>query len=86
MGTLAGLRPNTKPLTEIDEMETQDRIIRNKERHKLTGCSRTTWERHEKMGNAPKSVPLLGITRGWRYSEIAAWVNDRKPDRQGGGA
>ncbi len=56
------------------------RIIRDKERRALTGVPRPTWELYEKKGECPKSVPLLGTTRGWRLSEIMAWVDSRQPE------
>jgi len=58
----------------------QERIIRDHERRLLTGVPRATWERYEKAGVVPRSVPLLGNTRGWKLSEIMDWVTSRGPD------
>ena len=66
--------------TPEETIDYPDRIIRDKERRALTGVPRPTWELYEKKGEVPKSVPLLGTTRGWKYSEIVAWVNSRRPE------
>lgn len=59
-------------------MNDEDRIIREKERHKITGVPRSTWRKYEQLGEVPKAIPLLGDTKGWRLSEIKAWIVSRE--------
>lgn len=61
-------------------IENPSRLIRDPERRALTGIPRGTWDTYEKKGEVPKSVPLVGTTRAWRYGEIMDWVNGRKPE------
>jgi prophage regulatory protein len=58
---------------------TEDRIVREHERRKMTGLARTTWFLLERRGLAPKRVVLVGGARGWKLSELQAWIADRRP-------
>lgn len=55
-----------------------DRIIREPERRKLTGISKTTWWRLTKKGMAPQAVKLSSNAVGWFQSDIEAWLNNRR--------
>ncbi len=55
-----------------------DRIVREPERHRLTGLSRTTWWRLEKEGQVPKRRALSVNSVGWLLSEIVEWQAQRR--------
>jgi len=59
-----------------------DRIIREPERRKLTGVPLSTWKRYQKKNLVPQSVPLLGSTKGYYFSEIQNWIESRNPNEQ----
>ena len=61
----------------------QDVIVRDPERHRITGVPRGSWARLEKEDKAPKRIPLTdnGITVGWLKSELLAWVQERAARR-----
>jgi prophage regulatory protein len=54
-----------------------DRIIREEERRKVTGLSRTTWWRMERNGLAPKRRQLSANSVGWLESELRAWMSSK---------
>ncbi len=59
-----------------------DEIVRESERHRITGVPRTTWWRLEHAEQAPKRFPLTdGGTVGWLRSELQAWVQERAAQR-----
>ena len=49
-------------------------IIRETERYRLTGLSRVTWWRLEKIGKAPKRIQLAENSVGWLKHEVLAWL------------
>ena len=51
-----------------------DRIIRDEERARLTGLSRTAWWEGEKAGRFPKRRRLGPSSVGWLLSELHAWM------------
>lgn len=55
-----------------------ERIIRSKDVTKMTGLSRTTIWRMEKLETFPARVSLGAGSVGWRLSEIEAWINSRE--------
>jgi prophage regulatory protein len=57
-------------------------IVREAERHRLTGLSRTTWWRLSRQGLAPKAVQLGANSVGWLRSEIEQWIVDRANRRE----
>ena len=63
-------RPSTQPKSE----SLPDRIMRSKEVQEMTGLSRTTIWRLERVGKFPDRVPLGLSSVGWRLSEVEAWV------------
>jgi prophage regulatory protein len=56
-----------------------DRIVREAERRIITGVCRTTAYELARDGEFPKPVLLTpsGRARGWRLSELLAWVESR---------
>ncbi len=54
-----------------------ERIIRTKELVKMTGLSRTTIWRMEKVGTFPHRVSLGTVSMGWRWSEVNEWMKQR---------
>ena len=60
----------------------EDVIVRDTERHRITGVPRSTWQRLEEAGQAPERVPLTdsGLI-GWLKSELLAWVQERAARR-----
>lgn len=55
-----------------------ERIVRAKEVIKITGLSRTTIWRMEKVGTFPARVSLGGNSVGWKHSEVQQWLNSRE--------
>ncbi len=54
----------------------QERILRIEEVVKLTGISRTTIWRKERIGEFPARVPLSSCIVGWRATEINEWIKN----------
>jgi prophage regulatory protein len=57
------------------------RVIREPERLRKTGVSRTSWWRLERDGLAPKSFPIGNYSRGWLEHELDAWIAARAAER-----
>ena len=55
-----------------------DRFVREEERRRLTGLSRTTWWRMEREGQVPKRRALSANSVGWLLSEIIEWQAHRR--------
>ena len=51
-----------------------DRIIREQERHFLTGVPHTSWWRMEKTGMAPKGFKIGTAAKGWLLKDIQTWI------------
>lgn len=56
---------------------TEERIIREAERLRITSISRCQAYQLEKRGLFPKRLRLGNRSVGWRLSEIMNWINDR---------
>lgn len=52
----------------------EDRIVRDEERARLTGVSRSAWWEGEKAGRFPKRRRLGPSSVGWLLSELQAWM------------
>ena len=65
--------------------ESPDRIIREEECRRITGLCRTTRWRKMKTGEFPQPVRLGVYARGWRLSEVMAWVGALRPEPGGQG-
>lgn len=61
------------------------RIIREPERHFLTGLSRTQWWRLEQDDKAPRRIMLSEIAHGWPLGEITGWLEARAAARRAQG-
>lgn len=57
---------------------TLDRIVREPERARITGLSRTTAWLLEKRGEFPARLTLTPGAVGWRLSELLEWVEARQ--------
>jgi predicted DNA-binding transcriptional regulator AlpA len=55
-----------------------DRIVREAERERITGLSRTTWWRMERYGKAPKRRRISANCVGWLLSELIDWMQSRQ--------
>ena len=56
----------------------RDEIIRPRNLPLITGISRTTTWRLEKLGQFPKRVKLSARTVGYRLSEVIVWLEERQ--------
>jgi prophage regulatory protein len=61
----------------------QIRIIRYPALKLIVGISRIQVRRLEKAGKFPKHIQLSANAIGWIESEIHAWINERKAERNG---
>jgi predicted DNA-binding transcriptional regulator AlpA len=59
-------------------------IIRERERFRMTGLSRTQWWRLERAGRVPRRIQLGENSVGWIRSELEAWVLSRRAGRPTG--
>jgi predicted DNA-binding transcriptional regulator AlpA len=59
----------------------EDRIVREPERARLTGLSRTTWWALERMGQVPRRRQLGPGSIGWLLSELEEWIRSRQWSR-----
>ena len=59
-----------------------DRVVREPERLHITGVPYPTWRKYEKLGEAPMGQQLFGNTKGWRLSDLTAWVDERFPPEE----
>ena len=55
-----------------------DRFVREEECREISGLSRTTRWRLMKNGLFPKSRAITPWARGWLFSELMGWVQDRE--------
>jgi prophage regulatory protein len=56
-------------------------IAREPRRYELTGVPTSTWYELQAKGLAPKPLPLGPRSRGWLISELEAWVEQRRAER-----
>ena len=66
----------------MDKRDEPERIVREAERLFITGVPYATWHKYEKLGEAPKGRQLFGNTKGWRYTDIMAWLNEGFPETE----
>lgn len=66
------------------ESPPRDRIVRERERREITGLPTSTWYDLQKRGIAPKPVAIGVAARGWLLSELEAWVDQRRAERDAG--
>ena len=56
---------------------TQLEVVREHERYRITGISRTQWWRLEKAGQVPRRIRLSKNSVGWFRHELEAMLCDR---------
>jgi prophage regulatory protein len=59
-----------------------EQIIREKECARLTGLSRSTRWRLERLGQFPCRIHLSAGCTGWALSEVEDWLRQRMADRR----
>ena len=57
-------------------MET-DRFVREPERHRITGVSRTQWWRLENKKRVPNRYRLSDNIVAWKHSELMEWLRSK---------
>ncbi|MEP7152316.1 MAG: AlpA family phage regulatory protein [Nitrospira sp.] len=57
-------------------------VLREKERHRITGLSRTQWWRLERAGQVPRRIPLGENSVGWLKGELESWIAARAATRR----
>ncbi|HBZ9864075.1 TPA: AlpA family phage regulatory protein [Salmonella enterica subsp. houtenae] len=55
----------------------RERLVREDERRKMTGLSRSTVWRLEREGTFPKRKQTGKNSCGWLMSDLLLWMNDR---------
>lgn len=63
-----------KPKNDLDE---NDRFVREHERRKMTGLSRSSWYELEAKGQVPRRVALSSRVVAWSARELTDWMNQR---------
>jgi prophage regulatory protein len=63
-------------------VQNHDRILRKPETTFKVGLSDVTLWRMEKVGKFPKRLRLGGNSVGWLESEVNAWLEERKAERE----
>jgi predicted DNA-binding transcriptional regulator AlpA len=56
-------------------------VLREADRFRLTGLSRTQWWRLERKGKAPKRIQLGENSVGWLRHELEAWIKRKASAR-----
>jgi len=62
------------------------RLVREKERARITGVPRSTWYLKMQQGLAPRPVPLGKHAVAWVESELLEWVQAQIERRDAGRA
>lgn len=55
----------------------EDRIVRDAECEQISGLSRATRWRLERINKFPKRIQLAPNCVGWRYSSLMMWIRQR---------
>jgi len=58
-------------------------VAREAQRRQLTGVATSTWYVLMTAGKAPKPIQLGPRSVGWLISELEAWVEQRRAERDG---
>jgi prophage regulatory protein len=56
-------------------------VAREAQRYELTGVPTSTWYDLQNAGLAPKPIHLGPRSVGWLVSELEAWVEQRRAER-----
>ena len=59
----------------------KNRLVRERERQLITGVSKPSWYRLQKVGKAPLPVTLGPKQVAWIERELLEWVNERIAER-----
>jgi len=62
-------------MTNSEQQQNTDRVIKLPEVQSLTSLSRSTIYQKMKDLEFPSSIPLGARAVGWRYSQIIEWIN-----------
>lgn len=54
-----------------------DRLVREPERRRRTGLSRTQWWRLEAVDQVPRRRQISANSVGWLESELTDWISNR---------
>jgi len=65
---------------QLEEIRNTMRVIRYPELFKMVPLCRSQIWRLEKSGDFPRSIPLGGNSKGWFYSDVEAWLNERRAE------
>lgn len=57
--------------------EQSDRLVRERERQRITSISRSTAWKLEKVGKFPQRKSIGLKSCGWLLSDLLCWINDR---------
>ena len=57
------------------------RLIRERERARMTGVPRSTWYLRMKQGTAPKPVPIGEQAVAWVEDELSEWIGQQVEKR-----
>jgi prophage regulatory protein len=58
-----------------------ERLVRERERREITGVPTASWYELQAAGVAPKPVPISERARGWLLSELMAFIERRRAER-----
>jgi predicted DNA-binding transcriptional regulator AlpA len=56
-------------------------VVRERGRKQITGLSRVTWWRKERLGEVPRRISLGPNSVGWIRGELEGWVLNRAAQR-----
>ncbi|EIF0339093.1 AlpA family phage regulatory protein [Salmonella enterica] len=60
-----------------DNGELNDRLVRERERQRITSISRSTAWKLEQVGQFPRRKSIGLKSCGWQLSELLCWINER---------
>ncbi|AWV25324.1 transcriptional regulator [Citrobacter youngae] len=60
-----------------DYGEQGDRLVRERERQRITSISRSTAWKLEQVGKFPRRKSIGLKSCGWLLSDLLCWINDR---------
>ena len=71
--------PSGTSLSEaLRDQPPRERFVREPERTRLTGLSRSAWYKLEKEGKVPRRIRLNPRTVAWRLTELEAWMAGKR--------
>ena len=63
-----------RPLEERLAAVGEDMLLRRRDVEELCGIARSTIDRRIAAGSFPEPVRIAGLTRRWRYRDVAEWL------------